>query len=66
MLGSLASIPISDGDAEALGRRLLDEHGIEVPVFGWPAAPRRLLRVSAQLYNTIDQYERLKASGAGG
>jgi isopenicillin-N epimerase len=59
MIGSIASIPIPDGDADALGRRLLDEHGIEVPVFPWPSPPRRLLRISAQLYNTMDQYERL-------
>jgi isopenicillin-N epimerase len=25
----------------------------------WPAPPRRLIRVSAQLYNSIDQYQRL-------
>ena len=51
-IGSMASIPISDGDAEALGRRLYDEHRIEVPVFPWPKPPRRLIRLSAQLYNS--------------
>lgn len=34
-------------------------HGIEVPVFTWPAPPARVLRISAQLYNTPDQYDRL-------
>jgi isopenicillin-N epimerase len=28
-------------------------------VMTWPAAPRRLLRISAQLYNRREHYERL-------
>src|SRR5262249_32598953 len=50
LLGSMASIPIADGDAEDLGQRLYDEHRIEVPVFPWPAPPRRFVRLSAQMY----------------
>jgi isopenicillin-N epimerase len=38
---------------------LFEQHRIEVPVMPWPAAPRRLLRISAQLYNEIGDYERL-------
>jgi isopenicillin-N epimerase len=30
-------------------------------VIPWPASPGRLLRVSAQLYNSLPQYERLAA-----
>jgi len=39
--------------------RLFERFGIEVPVYPWPAKPRRLLRVSAHAYNDIEQYERL-------
>ncbi len=68
MLGSMATVPIADGNGappigpvglDALQARLHDEFGIEVPVFAWPAPPRRLLRVSAQLYNHEGQYRKL-------
>jgi hypothetical protein len=47
---------------------LSDEDGIEVPVFSWPHTPadsaprRRLLRISAQLYNESGDYERLASA----
>ena len=67
MIGSLASVPLPDGRAaeiswgrpDPLQRRLFDGWGIEVPVVSWPAAPRRLVRVSAQLYNCREHYARL-------
>jgi isopenicillin-N epimerase len=34
-----------------------------VPVIPWPAPSKRLLRISAQLYNSLPQYE-LLAKGA--
>jgi isopenicillin-N epimerase len=40
---------------------LFRRHAIEVPVFPWPAPPKRMLRVSAQLYNTHKEYELLAA-----
>jgi len=68
-LGSLAALPIPDGTTttpsksplylDAWQDQLLDVHQIEVPIIPWPEAPRRLLRVSAQLYNSIPQYEKL-------
>jgi isopenicillin-N epimerase len=66
MVGSMASLPLPD-DAEpvrspytsALQAWLYDVNLIEVPIFPWPAAPRRLIRISAQVYNTLDEYERL-------
>jgi len=67
MIGSLASIVLPDSPTTETGwrvrdpiqGRLFDGWGIEVPVMRWPAVPRRLLRVSAQLYNSPDQYARL-------
>jgi isopenicillin-N epimerase len=40
----------------------LAERGIEVPVFGFPCAPARVLRISAQSYNTRDDYEALSTA----
>lgn len=68
MLGSLAALPLPDGASEwdgpcdPLQDALLFEHRIEVPLMPWPAPPKRLLRISAQLYNSIDEYERLAAA----
>jgi isopenicillin-N epimerase len=68
MIGSIASVPLPDGDPDAprlaqwtdpLQAPLFEKHRIEVPVFQWPAAPHRLVRIAAQLYNTPAQFERL-------
>jgi isopenicillin-N epimerase len=67
MIGSLASVVLPDGattdvywrNPDPLHGRLFDNSRIEVPVMSWPAAPRRLLRISAQLYNDRRQYARL-------
>ena len=42
-----------------LQRALRLKHRIEVPVISWPVPPKRWLRISAQLYNTLPQYELL-------
>ncbi|NBV23797.1 MAG: aminotransferase class V-fold PLP-dependent enzyme [Proteobacteria bacterium] len=69
LIGSLASVPIPDATSsvpsknplylDPLQDRLLAEFNIEVPIIPWPAPPKRLLRVSAQLYNSLPEYERL-------
>ncbi len=69
MIGALAAVPLPDAPAgeltgaplflEPLQDRLLAEAGIEVPVIPWPARPKRLLRISAQLYNSRADYEQL-------
>lgn len=68
-IGSFASVPIPDSRSarpsknplylDPLQDRLLEEFGIEVPVIPWPAPPKRLLRISAQLYNSLPQYKKL-------
>jgi isopenicillin-N epimerase len=64
MLGSLAAVPLPALTAPTPRRRdplhlALGERGFEVPVMRWPGGTGRALRVSAQLYNTPDDYERL-------
>jgi isopenicillin-N epimerase len=41
---------------------LLDEYRIEVPIVPWPRPPARLVRVSGQVYNSADDYQRLVAA----
>jgi isopenicillin-N epimerase len=68
MIGSLASLPLPDGGGEVsnsplyadpLQDELLDQFDIEVPVIPWPASPRRLIRISGQVYNRDGDYEKL-------
>jgi len=67
MIGSLASVVLPDSPTMETGWRvrdpiqgkLFDGWGIEVPIMRWPAAPKRLLRISAAVYNKPDQYARL-------
>ena len=69
MVGSMACVALPDGFPERpepplyvdpLHVRLFEEHHIEIPVTAWPRAPRRHLRLSAQLYNTPADYEALE------
>jgi isopenicillin-N epimerase len=74
MLGSMASLRIPDGERfgeapsaaplqlDPLHDRLFRDHKIEVPILRCPAHPGRLIRISAQLYNRIEDYERLAAA----
>jgi isopenicillin-N epimerase len=69
LIGSLASLRLPDAASaepsksplylDPLQDELLAKHAIEVPVIPWPQPPRRLLRVSAHLYNSLPQYELL-------
>lgn len=69
LIGSLAAVPLPDAPArptpqsplflDPLQDKLLGKYAIEVPLIHWPARPKRLLRIAAQLYNSLPQYERL-------
>jgi len=59
MIGSLATIPLPDGPGDPLHRALWEKRRIEVPVWQFPSFPRRILRVSAQVYNSIEDYAAL-------
>lgn len=69
LIGSLASVSLPDASvvtapvsplyADPLQDLLRAQFGIEVPIIPWPAPPHRLLRISAQLYNSTGHYELL-------
>jgi isopenicillin-N epimerase len=71
-IGAMASVPLPDTPADQrpgpplyidpLQDQLLFQHGIEVPVIPWPGFPKRLLRISAQLYNETADYQKLAAA----
>ena len=67
MIGSLASVPLPDGQTTDIGwrrpdpiqTRLYEGWGFEVPVHSWPRPPKRMVRISAQLFNRREDYARL-------
>ena len=72
MIGSLAAVPLPPAPASKQPpppglsvdplHLALRERGIEVPVGPSTAAPQRIIRISAQVYNAPAQYERLAAA----
>jgi len=67
LLGSMATIPLpprfqakpKSGKIDMEQLRLYDQSGIEVPFVRMGQPPRRYFRVSAQLYNSLAEYEYL-------
>jgi isopenicillin-N epimerase len=59
LLGALAVVPLPDGDWLALHNTLLERYHIEVPIVPWGHPNGRQVRVSAQIYNSLEQYEYL-------
>ncbi len=72
MLGSMASVPclpplenpvISSGRVlDPVQERLFHDYRVEVPIVNWPMSGHRLVRVSAQAYNTEEDYHRLASA----
>jgi len=66
MVGAMAAVPLPPAAGvppvfgpTALQQRLWQDYHIEVPINVWPEWPRQLLRVSAQIYNRVEQYAKL-------
>lgn len=68
MLGSLAAVPLPDRtedlglppmSLDPLTRQLFEKYRIEVLASVWPRSPKRVIRVSAQLYNEEEQFRTL-------
>jgi isopenicillin-N epimerase len=59
MMAAMAVVPLPKGCASSLQAALFSQHQIEVPVNVWHGQTNRLIRVSAQLYNTQSDYDGL-------
>jgi isopenicillin-N epimerase len=70
MMGSMAAVPLPEAAApprppfgfDPLQDELFQRFRVEVPVITWLPGPGRVLRVSAQLYNRLEQVEYLAAA----
>jgi len=52
-------VPDIEAEIVAAVNALRARYAIQVPIVPWTAPPRRLLRISAQIYNSPAQYEHL-------
>jgi isopenicillin-N epimerase len=69
MIGALATVPLPDAPADEpafvapygtrLQTALAERHRVQVPIILWPAARRRFVRISSQIYNTPADVDRL-------
>ena len=71
MLGSMLAVPLDavlPEQVESLGQRLRKEFGIEIPVYSGltdaedQPAGQPMMRISMQVYNTIEDIERLRVA----
>ncbi|KAK7427602.1 hypothetical protein QQZ08_005877 [Neonectria magnoliae] len=65
MIAAMATIPLPDSPGPEqegmlpIQQALWKEHGIVIPVYSWPSYPKRVIRLSVQAYNSLDQYLKL-------
>lgn len=59
MIGSMATVPLPDGAWEPLYDALGDRFNLEVPIIPWYPSGKRLIRISAQIYNHLAEYNYL-------
>lgn len=63
MIGSMGVVPmpamLENRNFMAVHDELFDKFGIQVQMIPWQEKPRLLVRISAQIYNTLEQYEYL-------
>lgn len=69
LVGTMATLPIPDPAPQLMDRHtayddalqdaLYERHRIVVPIWRWGPQDRRVVRISAFLYNRVDQYEML-------
>lgn len=63
MIGSMAVVPLpttlENRDFMSIHDELFDKFGIQVQMIPWQEKPRLLVRISAQIYNALEQYEYL-------
>ena len=68
MIASIATLPLPDEhqdggiplhEPDPLHKVLQDTYGIQVPVWSWESPKGRYIRISAQLYNHVDEYHYL-------
>ena len=71
LVGCMASIPLPEAPAgraphpwgwDPLQERLRADDALDVLVTSWPRRPKRLVRISAQLYNVAEDYQRLASA----
>ena len=54
-----SEMPLPMGGMDPLQERLFEEFSIEIPVTLWSGPRRRAVRISAHLYNTIEEFRYL-------
>ncbi|WRH68806.1 MAG: aminotransferase class V-fold PLP-dependent enzyme [Planktothrix sp. GU0601_MAG3] len=61
MIGSMAVLPLGERwqNYSDLNQKLWEDYQIEVPIMPWEDQTKPLMRISAQIYNSLSQYEYL-------